>query len=84
MHIPLVDLQAQYQTMKHEVLAAIADVLENMQLFLGPQVQAFEQEFAAYCSTQHGVAVNTGTSALHVALLAAGVGHQKPSGRSRA
>ncbi len=54
MPIPLVDLRSQYQTIKHEVTAAFEDVLENMQLFLGPQVQAFEREFAMYCGcNQH-------------------------------
>jgi hypothetical protein len=40
MHIPLVDLRIQYQTIKHEVEAAFARVLESMQLFLGPELQA--------------------------------------------
>lgn len=43
MKIPLVDLRAQYQTIKHEVNAAFEDVLEHMQLFLGPHSQQFEQ-----------------------------------------
>ena len=74
MHIPLVDLKAQYQTIRHEVLAAIEDVLENMQLFLGPQAQAFEQEFAAYCGCRYGVGVSSGTAALVLALRACGIG----------
>jgi dTDP-4-amino-4,6-dideoxygalactose transaminase len=74
MRIPLVDLQAQYQSIKHEVIPAIEGVLESMQLFLGPQVQAFEREFAAYCGCQHGVGVATGTDALALALKACGIG----------
>lgn len=74
MHIPLVDLKAQYQTIKHEVLTAFEDVLENMQLFLGPQAQAFEQEFAAYCACRYGVSVSSGTDALVLALRACGIG----------
>jgi dTDP-4-amino-4,6-dideoxygalactose transaminase len=74
MQIPLVDLQAQYQTIKHEVIPALEDVLENMQLFLGPQVQAFEREFAAYCGCQYGVGVSTGTDALILALRACDIG----------
>src|ERR1700694_3902813 len=74
MRIPLVDLQAQYQTIKHEVIPALEDVLENMQLFLGPQVQAFEREFAEYCECQYGVGIATGTDALTLALKACGIG----------
>src|SRR5947209_10115826 len=74
MYIPLVDLKAQYQTIKHEVLTAFEDVLENMHLFLGPQAQAFEQEFAAYCGCRYGVGLSSGTDALVLALRACGVG----------
>ena len=72
--IPLVDLRGQYASIRHEVDAAMARVLESGQLALGPEVEAFEREFADYCGAAHGVAVNSGTSALHLALLAAGVG----------
>ncbi|MDQ2714716.1 MAG: aminotransferase class I/II-fold pyridoxal phosphate-dependent enzyme, partial [Chloroflexota bacterium] len=72
--IPLVDLRMQYQTMKHEVMAAIEGVLEDMQLFLGPQAQAFEREFAAYCECQHGVGLSNGTDALMLALRACDIG----------
>ena len=72
--IPFVDLKAQYQGIKAEVNAAIQGVLDSCQFTLGSEVLAFEQEFAAYCRAQHGIGVNTGTSALHMALLAAGVG----------
>src|SRR5579863_4836136 len=74
MRIPLVDLQAQYQTIKHEVLAAVEDVFDQMQLFLGPQSQMFEQAFAAYCHCQHGVGLSNGTDALILALRACGIG----------
>ena len=72
--IPFVDLKAQYQGIKAEVNAAIQGVLDSCQFTLGSEVVAFEQEFAAYCRAQQGIGVNTGTSALHMALLAAGVG----------
>ncbi len=72
--IPFVDLKAQYQSIKPEVDAAIQGVLDSCQFTLGSEVAAFEQEFAAYCQTKLGIGVNTGTSALHLALLAAGVG----------
>jgi dTDP-4-amino-4,6-dideoxygalactose transaminase len=72
--IPLVDLQAQYRAIKPEIDAAVARVLDSAQFILGPEVAAFERDFAAYCGTTDAVAMNSGTSALHLALLAAGVG----------
>ena len=72
--VPFLDLKAQYQSIKPEIDAAIATILESSQFVLGEEVAAFEQEFAAYCGAAHGIAVNSGTSALHLALLAAGIG----------
>jgi len=74
MQIPLVDLKTQYQLLKSEILAAVAAVFEDMQLFLGPNVRAFEEEFAAYCGAKHCIGVSSGTDALILALRAAGVG----------
>jgi dTDP-4-amino-4,6-dideoxygalactose transaminase len=74
MQIPLVDLQAQFQSMKPEIMAVIEDVLENMQLFLGPQSQAFENEFAQYCGCCYGVGLSSGTDALALALRACDIG----------
>jgi dTDP-4-amino-4,6-dideoxygalactose transaminase len=74
MAIPLVDLRAQYQTIKHEVLPAIERVLESMSLYLGPEQIAFEQEFAGYCQSVHGISVSNGTDALALALRACDVG----------
>lgn len=74
LQIPLVDLHAQYRTIKHEIAAAFEDVLENMQLFLGPQVQEFEKEFAAYCGCRYGVGLSSGTDALVLALRACDIG----------
>jgi len=72
--IPFVDLKAQYQSIKDEVDKAVLDVLQSSQFILGKEVAAFEEEFASYCGVDYGVGVNSGTSALHLALLAAGVG----------
>jgi dTDP-4-amino-4,6-dideoxygalactose transaminase len=72
--IPLVDLKAQYRSIKAEIDAAIADVLENGAFILGKHVAAFEEDFAAFCHTKNAIGVNSGTSALHLALLAAGIG----------
>ena len=74
MNVPFMDLKLQYAAIKNEILPAVADVLESSHFVLGKEVAAFEEEFAAFCGAQYGVAVNTGTSALHLALLAAGSG----------
>ena len=72
--IPLVDLKAQYESIKGEIDGALAEVLASSQFILGPKVEAFEADFAAYCQSRFAFGVNSGTSALHLALLAAGVG----------
>ena len=72
--IPFVDLRAQYHAIKTEIWEAIDRVLETSQFVLGSEVAAFEREFADFSGARHGIAVNSGTSALHLALLAAGVG----------
>lgn len=72
--IPFVDLKAQYQSIKPEIDAAIARVLESTQFVLGKEVATFEDEYAAHCQSKYAIGVNSGTSALHLALLAAGVG----------
>jgi dTDP-4-amino-4,6-dideoxygalactose transaminase len=72
--IPFNDLKAQYRLLKPEIDAAIGRVLEGAHFALGPAVEAFERGFAAYCGTAHALGVNSGTSALHLALLAAGIG----------
>jgi len=72
--VPYLDLKAQYQSIKPEIDAAIARVLDSCQYVLGSEVAGFEQEFGAYCEAAECIAVNSGTSALHLALLAAGVG----------
>jgi len=72
--IPFVDLKAQYRSIKTEIDAAIGQVLENAAFVLGPAVADFEKKFATYVGTTHAVGVNSGTSALHLALLGAGIG----------
>lgn len=72
--IPFVDLKAQYASIREEVNAAIQGVLETCQFTLGSEVAAFESEFASYSQADFGIGVNSGTSALHLALLAAGIG----------
>ncbi|RUM23315.1 DegT/DnrJ/EryC1/StrS family aminotransferase [Rhizobium vallis] len=72
--IPFLDLKAQYQSIKSEIDAAVLGVLASGQYVLGEEVIRLEQEFADYCNVKHAIALNTGTSALHLSLLAAGVG----------
>ena len=72
--IPFADLQAQYRGIKAEIDAAVGRVLDSAQFILGPAVAEFERDFARYCHASETVAVNSGTSALHLALLAAGIG----------
>jgi dTDP-4-amino-4,6-dideoxygalactose transaminase len=71
--IPLVDLKAQYVTIREEVRKAIDEVLESMQLTIGPNVKAFDQEFASYIGTKHSIGVGSGTDALQLAIRACGV-----------
>ena len=74
MNIPLVDLRAQYQPLKNEIMAGMEQALEGMHLFLGDNVQAFEREFAQFCGVKHGIGVSDGTAALHIILRAMGIG----------
>ncbi len=71
--IPFLDLKAQYDSIQDEILAAVSAALASTQFVLGKDVAAFEEEFAAYSGGKFGIGVNSGTSALHLALLAAGV-----------
>ena len=68
--IPFLDLQAQYKAIGPELEAAVIAVMRRGEFVLGGSVAAFEENFAAYCGAKHCVALNTGTSALHLALLA--------------
>jgi len=72
--IPLIDLKAQHRAIRAELDEAIHRVLDNTAFILGSEVTAFENEFAACCGAAHALGLNSGTSALHLALLAAGVG----------
>ena len=72
--VKFLDLQSQYQSIKAEIDQAVLGVLGSSQYVLGLEVEAFEREFAVAHGVAEAVAVNTGTSALHVALLAAGIG----------
>jgi len=72
--VPYLDLRAQLKPMRAELDAAIARTLDNCSFCLGPDVAQFEKDFAAFCGAQHALGFNSGTSALHVAMLLLGVG----------
>ena len=72
--IPFLDLELQHRPLLADLAEAARQVIASGHFVLGERTAAFEQAFADYCGTNHAVAVNTGTSALHLALLAAGVG----------
>lgn len=74
MKIPLVDLYAQYQAIKPEIDAAIERVIQNSSYILGPEVKTFEKNFAALSGTKEAVGTDSGTAALHLALLLLDVG----------
>lgn len=72
--IPILDLSAQYQSIKAEIHDAIDRVLESGHFIMGPDVKQFEQEVAAYLGVKHAIAVNSGTDALVIGLRALGIG----------
>ncbi len=74
MHVPLLDLKAQYAPLKAEIREAIDRVCDSQMFILGPEVEALEQELARFCGAKHAVAVSSGTDALLIALMAQGIG----------
>ncbi|HWP34036.1 MAG TPA: DegT/DnrJ/EryC1/StrS family aminotransferase [Thermodesulfobacteriota bacterium] len=74
MPVPLLDLKAQYATIREEIRAAVDRVLEAQRFILGPEVEALERELAAYTGVAHAVGVSSGTDALLLALTALDIG----------
>lgn len=74
MNIPLVDLKAQYASIKTDVDEAITRVVKNAVFIQGPEVKAFEQEFAEFCESRFSIGISSGTDALHLTLRACGIG----------
>ncbi|MDQ3399079.1 MAG: aminotransferase class V-fold PLP-dependent enzyme, partial [Deinococcota bacterium] len=74
MRVPFVDLSAQYRAIEAEISEAMASVLRGTDFILGREVELFEREFAAFCGADYAVGVDSGTSALELALRAYGVG----------
>jgi len=73
MNIPMVDLKGQYESLRHEIDDAILQSLAETRYILGPNVQAFDQEAADYLGARHAISCASGTDALHLGLLAAGI-----------
>jgi dTDP-4-amino-4,6-dideoxygalactose transaminase len=72
--VPLLDLTAQYASIKHEIGEAMSGVLERSDFILGEELELFESEFAAYCEVRHCIGVDSGLSALELVLRAWGIG----------
>src|SRR5256885_16764833 len=70
MNVPLLDLKAQYETIKTELEQAIRAVMESQHFILGPHVQRCEEAIAAYCDAPHAIGVSSGSGALLVCLMA--------------
>ncbi len=74
MAVPLLDLKAQYAALKDEMLKEIAEICESQYFILGPKVEKFEKEAAAYCGVPAAVGVTSGSDALIISLMAEGIG----------
>src|SRR5215510_6003550 len=74
MKVPLLDLKAQYATIRSEISQAIERVIESQHFILGPEVQGLEKEIAAFCNTRFAIGVSSGTDALLAALMATRIG----------
>lgn len=74
MNIPILDLKAEYKSIKNEIDNAVMSVLESGHFILGPNVSSLEKEIASYCGTKYAVAVASGTDALFLSLKALGIG----------
>jgi dTDP-4-amino-4,6-dideoxygalactose transaminase len=76
MKVPLLDLKAQFKTIRQEILEVTEAVFESQYFILGPQVEALEKEIAIYCNTKHAVGVSSGTDALLISLMTLNIGPQ--------
>lgn len=74
MNIPFLDLKAQYETIKEEIVAVTMEVYQSQRFILGPKVEELEKKVAAYTQAKHAVGVSSGTDALLISLMSAGIG----------
>jgi dTDP-4-amino-4,6-dideoxygalactose transaminase len=75
MHVPLLDLQAQYRPIRDELVSAVTRVCDSQRFIMGPEIEGLERELAAFLGVTHAVGVSSGTDALLIALMALGIGH---------
>ena len=80
MRIPINDLKRHHDPLANELADAVKRVMSRGWYILGPEVEAFEAEFASYCGVPHCIGVGNGTDALELALLALGIGPGSRSG----
>lgn len=73
MQVPLFDLTEQHREIRAEIDSVIKEIIDQCCFIGGPHIEGFERDFAAYCGTRHAVACKSGTDALKLALMAAGV-----------
>jgi len=76
MKVPLLDLKAQYNSIREEILKVTQEVYESQYFILGPKVEALEKEISEYCSSKYAIGVTSGTDALLISLIAANIGHE--------
>ena len=76
MKVPLLDLKAQYHSIREEIIKVTQEVYESQYFILGPKVEALEKEIAEYCSSRYSIGVSSGTDALLISLIAADIGHK--------
>ena len=74
MNVPLLDLKAQYATIKDEIKFVVDEVIESQRFILGPEVETLEREIAEFSGTRFGIGVSSGTDALLLSLMAAQIG----------
>jgi dTDP-4-amino-4,6-dideoxygalactose transaminase len=74
LEVPLLDLKKQYETIQEEIMAATREVYDSQRFILGPKVEALEKKIAEYCECKYAVGVSSGTDALLIALMTAGIG----------
>ena len=74
MKVPLLDLKAQYAGIRDEIVNVVLDIFESQYFILGPRVESLEKDIATYCSAEYAVGVSSGSDALLIALMAAGIG----------
>lgn len=76
MKVPLLDLKAQYNSIREEILKVTQEVYESQYFILGPRVEALEKEISDYCSSKYATGVTSGTDALLISLIAADIGDE--------